>query len=180
MDTDINNWIEETESILTELRQIDFGYPLGENVIRPPSPSLEPERVRSGLPPHIRHQLIKFYKCSDGLSWPDVRNGLFIESFDRLVTAGERGEPDELFVRGSTERRGIIVFGTDGGGGRFCIDQTTGRILHVAGGEVLEKRLEVDSGQVSGVADDFVGFLVRLQGDLRAFVEDDREHQFLV
>ncbi|HEX5222872.1 MAG TPA: SMI1/KNR4 family protein [Verrucomicrobiae bacterium] len=179
MSTTVSNWIRLTQRLLADLRQIDIGYPLGDNVIHSPAAPRNLESLTAGMPTGVRQQLKEFYGQCSGLSWPDVGNGLFIESSDRLLTNQERDEPNELLVRGSSKTAKILVLGTDGGGGRFCIDRVTGKIIHVVTGTLSANRLEAESNQVSIVAEDLNGFLSRLQADLRAFINDDREHQYL-
>ena len=179
MSTAISSWIQDTQRLLAELRQIELGYPLGNNVILPPAQPRDLELVVANLSSSAREQLAEFYEVCGGISWPDVWNGLFIQSSDQLSANREGDEPNELFVHGSSNVAKILVFGTDGGGGRFCVDEVTGKIMHIVSGRLSANRLEVESDQVSSVAEDFNGFLGRLQADLRAFINDDREHKYL-
>lgn len=176
----IRQWVEDASNLLTELQGIDLGYPQGENAIRTPSQlALESDTIVGISAVGLRDELLAFYGSCDGLSWPDVHNGIFVESVERLSCAKERGEPDKLVVRDSDQIIRILVIGSDGGGNRFCIDESNGRVWRVSGGLLENRVLEADSKTVVLVAASFLQFLNRLREDLRAFINGDQEHQFV-
>src|SRR5262245_50128178 len=83
----------QLQNLLEKLKEIDFGYPIGTNVIKPPSRDLE---TRDGL--HgvgvLQDQLFEFYSSCDGISMPDVHAGYFLKSLDEL--RGDRSDPVRL------------------------------------------------------------------------------------
>jgi hypothetical protein len=148
-------------------------------VIRQPPPENDASAFFSAFEEKVRRHLLAFYRSCDGLSWPDVRNGYFIEPFRRLVTSGERGEPEEVIVHSSSSPRKVLVFGSDGGGGRFLIDLSNSQVFHVTNGHLAQKSLKVEERQIRLIANNFEDFLLRLEEDLRAFIAGDTVHPFI-
>ena len=168
-------WLRQLDDCLRTLREIDLGYPQGENVaLSPPDPaSLEALIARAGLDP--RAPIIAFYRACGGLSLPDVYNGYFIGSPDQLLGTLV-DEPRRLADPFSCD---ILVFGWDGGGGRFALGTTgDGQVLHLGDGAVRDGVFDGEDA-VRVVAPDFPSFLERLLADVEAFVRDDRKWEYL-
>ena len=79
----LDQWLNEARQVLHRLKQIDLGYPLGENALNLPATEeqlLELVR-RTGLAKES--QLLSFYSCCDGLSLPDVHVGYLFHTLHR-------------------------------------------------------------------------------------------------
>lgn len=76
--------IDQIRAQLPDLYAIDFGYPLGDNVVRDAN-------RQNGFPDAFvskrgANWLASLYLACDGLSLPDVHTGYFLESLERLVS----------------------------------------------------------------------------------------------
>jgi len=153
-------WLTAVRADLAAMARLDFRYPLGANEVRAPASS-----VPDGLPV----VLDELYRGFDGLSWPDVHVGYFIDTAGRAASASERGEP--VVVVGETTFP-VHVFGSDGGGGRFAVGLNDGAVLYLpSSGAVREGRFFGDrASRVRRIAESVPAFLGLLRGDLRAFV----------
>ncbi len=172
------DWFGAIQEQLSKLRQIDLGFPQGENVLRK---GATPEAIaslleRSELRP--TSQLVRFLQHCDGLSFPDVHVGYFIHEAGKIALGATSGEPRE--VR-DDRRRKIVVFGSDGGGGRLAIESDLGeQVLYLPAGAVHEGVFDGINAPVRELAADFSGFLQRLLADLTAFVEDRPGWRYMV
>jgi hypothetical protein len=173
---DISAWTALLKSLLEQLRQMDFGYPLGANVIRSPqSISLVDECLES-VELHEHGSIHDFYSACDGISLPDVHVGYFVKPVAELPRVRLQSEPIE--VVGETSGR-IVVFGSTGGGGLFALRRGLWDVLYLAPGRMESGTYFSAEGQVGIVASDFLGFLVRLLDDVKAFVTGERNHVFI-
>lgn len=168
-------WAERLQNALGKLRRIDFGYPLGENVIRPlPSGRdarsiLEEENIHSP-------DLASFYGSCDGVSLPDVQNGYFLMSLLELVDGLREKEPRTVVGRVSGS---MVVFGWTGGGQRFALMLEGGSIWWLGNGLVEDRVFYSEEGNARKIASDLPGFLLRLAEDAEAFVADEQGHSFI-
>jgi hypothetical protein len=159
----------EVRALLDALTEQDLGYELGTNEVRPPG------AVGAAVPEPLR----ELYAALDGVSMPDVHVGYFIDTAQRIMSAAVRGEPIQIV--GDSERP-IQVFGSDGGGGRFAVASDDGAVHYlpssgaVRGGRYFEDQL-VQSRRVAGSVCEFMD---RLKADVRAFVNGDEHHRYLV
>ena len=158
--TSMEDWLSAVRADLADLTRLDFGYPLGANEVRSPSATLP-----RGLPV----MLDELYRGFDGLNWPDVHVGYFIDTASRAASAPERGEP--VVVVGETTFP-VHVFGSDGGGGRFAVGLNDGAVFYLpSSGAVREGRFFEDrASRVRRTARSLPAFLGLLRDHLRAFV----------
>ena len=160
--TSMEEWLSAVRADLAELARLDFGYPLGVNEVRSSSATLP-----RGLPV----MLDELYRGFDGLSWPDVHVGYFIDTAIRAASAPERGEP--VVVLGETTFP-VHVFGSDGGGGRFALGLNDGAVFYLPSGAVREGRFFEDrASRVRRTAGSLLGLL---RDHLRAFVLGEDVH----
>jgi hypothetical protein len=171
-------WRAEAEWLLRMLRPSEFGCPLGENLVRPPDLStISLANQLDDVYPLCVEQLDAFFRVSDGLSWPDVRNGYFIKHRDEIGRIPDEYDPTMIdgHIGGS-----IIVVGSSGGGALFTVRKTIGDIVLLPNGRI-EKNTYYDSdGNARVVASDFHAFAGLLLDDLRAFVTNDEGHIYVV
>lgn len=164
-----DQWATEMRSLLAELQEQDFGYPLGVNDLRAGAAA-----GAAALPPQLRD----LYRSLDGISLPDVHVGYFLDQAQRVRSAADRGEP--TVVDGSSEMP-IAVFGSDGGGGRFALALMDGAVTYLpSSGEVRTGRYIPCAGApVRRVAASVDDFAVRLKADVAAFVRGDDDHEYM-
>lgn len=170
-----DDWFRDAQRLLNDLQMIDFGYPLDSNVIRTPDTVHSPVSRCIEQSGRRVHSLDDFYRVTDGISWPDIHVGYFL---NRARTFERVPDDEPTSLTGAT-RADIVVVGSDGGGSLFAMALDDKRILHLPPGRV-ERQTYIDDGRVSCVAPDFDAFTVRLLEDLRAFVADDASHSFVV
>lgn len=165
----ISRSIEMIKELLCEMERQDFGYPIDVNTVRAPSAT----RVRTSLPEQLR----TLYEVCDGVSLPDVHNGIFIDSAERVLSAPSRG--DAVSVGDSLER--FVPFGSDGGGNRYAMSEATGavHILPSAGSLRDGKYIADPDAPVRIVAENPSRFIERIEADVRAFVHGVEGHEFL-
>jgi len=164
--TTYDEWLVAVREDLALLPTLDLGRRMGVNKVMEPSSS---DLHRVPVP------LWDMYRAFDGLSLPDVYNGYFIDSAARVVSAAERGMP--IKVVGVSELS-IHVFGSDGGDGLFALGLADSAVYYLPswGGYHDGVFVEDELTRVRRVADSVQGFLWRLQGEIRAFVQGDVGH----
>lgn len=175
---DILTWRTRMEAVLEELRDIDLGYPQDENVLGAAGdPAALAEFVsRAGLDP--RAPLVNFYRACSGVSLPDVHVGYFIHEPGLVLRGLEGGEPRRLT---GPYAREVLVFGTDGGGGRFALGADgDGEVLYLGEGAVHDAVFDGEYGQVQTLAPDLNTFLQRLLEDVEAFVDGEEGWEYMV
>lgn len=165
---DYKQWATSLQELLSELTTQDFGYPLGVNEIFPP------EAETSGLPEGLR----ALYAVCDGLSLPDVHAGYFVDRAARVKSNASRGEPTTV---SDLPQKHVVVFGSDGGGGRFAIEQENGVVLYLPAGGVVKDGVFIQDPQVHvrRVAHSMLEFLYRLSDDVEAFSAQREGHRYL-
>lgn len=161
--------IEAIKQLLNEMERQDFGYPIDLNTVRAPSAT----RVRASLPEQLR----TLYDECDGMSLPDVHNGIFIDSAERVLPAPSRG--DAVSVGDSLER--FVPFGSDGGGNRYAMSEATGavHILPSSGGICDGRYIADPDAPVRILAENPSRFIERVEADVRAFVRGVEGHEFI-
>ncbi len=154
--------------LLAELSIQNFGYPLGVNEVRDPAPQCSD--LPSGLQP--------LYAVCDGVGMPDVHIGYFIDRASRTASARVRGEPTQIQ---GVESSKIHVFGSDGGGGRFALEDTSGAVYYLPStGAVNEGVFIVDDvARPQKVAERLIGFLWLIQEDVEAFIMGRQGHIYI-
>jgi hypothetical protein len=165
---DFEAWVNSVREMLTELVSQDFGYEPGLNEVREPSP------LHDLLPPELE----PLYTAFDGLSFPDVHVGYFIDSAHRIASAAERGEP--TLLAGAPPRR-VQVFGSDGGGGRFALSIDDGAVYYLPSSGAVKNGVfyEDEEAPAIRIAADVAEFLRLLKADITAFVQGDQDHHYI-
>jgi hypothetical protein len=161
------DWLYDVNNLLLQLRAIDFGYPLGENLLLAPS--------EDGAVPQ-NTELAEFYSCCDGLRWPDVGNGYFLRSKSELDMA--KNEYDPTAVKG--DKRGpITVLGSTGTGILFALRSETGEVMKLPSSRIERNLYDNSDSRAQIIANSVRQFVDKLKDDLQAFVGDTAEHQYL-
>ena len=173
---DYTAWRGEVERLLAQLKEIDFGYPFGENTLR--EPALDDQVVTTleqiGLTDAT--DLLGFYSVCNGLNWPDVHNGYFIKQHESLRRSTDEYEPTR--IEGNVGGA-IVTIGSSGGGSLFAIRKNECDVVVLPAGRI-ERNIYFDSeGAVRVVATRFAALTDALLHDLGAFVHDVPEHVYL-
>lgn len=166
--------IDKIRTMLPDLYAIDFGYPLGDNVVRIADRS-------NGLPDTFISKrgarwLTDLYLVCDGLSLPDVRSGYFIKPLDKVVSYDLSSEPDTIVGELDIS---VLPFGSLGDGSLFVVDCERGRVLLLAPGPMHAGKYDGIRGNVKEISPTVPLFVERLSDDLQAFINDDRQHEFI-
>jgi hypothetical protein len=175
----IDQWLSEVNKLIKRLNAIDFGYPSGGNVIHPPASEelLEALSTKAKVPKTSTLSL--FYSRCNGVDLPDVHVGYFIHSIELVIRGIQSGEP--LRILQSSGETGIVIFGTDGGGGRFAMKlDESGEILYLPVGRVIDSTFDGQQTPARFIADDFLTFLERLNSAIAAFIDNDTDWKYLV
>jgi hypothetical protein len=136
--TAIAQWKAEMRSILTELNaafEQRFGYASGNNRVTDAEVG---ELGRMAFP----SALAEFYAEIGELSMPDVHVGYFIHPLE-LVTSPISGHPTrvEIEIDGHILNDDVVTFGSDGGGGLFCVSRSNGAIYNLPPGRIDENNV---------------------------------------
>ena len=175
---DIAHWLAHLQFLLEKVRALKLDYPLGEHtVVPPPATTLLTQLVqKTGLA--FTHPLLMFYTYCDGIRLPDVHNGYFIHSIHQVLRGLEAGEPTRLATN-PTEM--AVVFGSDGGGGRFVMRiKEPGEVLYLPLGTVHNAIFDDKRTPTTILAPDFFAFLRRLDADINAFLADSDDWTYMV
>lgn len=169
-----HKWKADTESLLVKLRAIDFGYPLGENIICDVAEEHSLELGES-LDSSASQDLREFYSICDGIRWPDVHNGYFLKEHGEIGIPRDEYEPTQVDGPLSCS---VIVVGSTGTGALFAVSRE-GELLLLQPRRI-EKNIYFDpDGTIQVVAPDFSTFCQLLLKDLEAFVEDKPGHSYI-
>ena len=161
-------WKTDIRSALAELNVVfehRFGYPPGANFVRDADVGQQGRTGNVVLP----SALAAFYAEVGQLSLPDVHIGYFIHPVDVVIKA-INGHPTRVEVEINDD---VVTFGSDGGGGLFCLTQSNGVIYHLPPGRIDENN--VYSGglcQPRLVASNLEAFLQRILMVTKEFVID--------
>ncbi len=128
-------WKAEMHWALSQLNAVfaqRFGYPPGDNRVIDAD-----ERGRTGLLT-LPAALAEFYAEIGELSMPDVHVGYFIHPLSMVTSSTTRGDPTrvEIEIDGQRLNDDVVSFGSDGGGGYFCVSKTSGAVYHLPLGEI--------------------------------------------
>lgn len=159
---------------LPDLYAIDFGYPLGDNLVR------DPNRP-NGLPDAFvlkrgTEWLAPLYLVCDGLSFPDVHSGYFLKPLDKVLSFDLSSEPDTVV---GEQELAVLPFGSTGDGSLFVVDCDRGRVLLLSPGPMREGRYDGLNGKVKEIAATVPEFVERLCCDLQAFINNDQNHSYI-
>ncbi|MFC3385430.1 PqqD family protein [Couchioplanes azureus] len=142
------------------------GYPPGENVVRTAAPGDSSALPGGTSVAGLHDDLAAFYSRVEEVSLPDVGNGFFVHPLEDVVAGRVEGfQPTGL--RGSVNDA-ITVFGSDGGGGLFALNESGDRVYRLSGGSLVASVYEVDDSGVAVVATDLWAFLDHLLDEVRA------------
>ena len=152
----------------------DFGYPLGENVVR------DADRL-DGLPEAFTSKdgsqwLASLYLACDGLSLPDVHSGYFVKPLAKVISFNLASEPNTIV---GMHEVAVLPFGSTGGGDLFVVECESGRVLLLSPGPMCNGRYDGLRGSVEVIAATVSQFLERLLRDVQAFIENDQEHSYI-
>jgi hypothetical protein len=172
----LNTIFEQMTALLDELAKIDFGYPLGENVVRLRKNPIDSSAALETNGECGARWLSELYAVCDGLSFPDVHVGYFIKPLQRVIAYDRSSEPDKVFL--GREIR-VVPIGSTGGGSLFVVECESGNVLLLPPGLMKEGRYDATNTKTRVVAPGLVAFLELLLADLRAFVNDDSKHAYI-
>lgn len=164
-------WVDSMRERIPLLECMDLGYPLGVHEVRAPVPH-EWLRVPESLKP--------LYQVCDGLSFPNVHNGYFIESAVRVVSAQARGEPVTVAHQDGSSTA-ITVFGADGGGSRFAVAVSEGSVWYLPSDCAVHSGTLVDDASAKGkrLSPNLGQFLRLVLADVDAFLSEDIHHKYI-
>ena len=157
---------------LSDLSEIDLGYPTGDNFVREAIKS-ELMNAPGSLDPGLQ-MLAELYACCDGLAAPDVHVGYFIESSS--VAAAAAKDPAVSQIAGLSSK--VLSFGSTGGGALFVVDCHAGSVILLPPGSVQGGSYK-DARSARVVANSVPTFFERLLADVTAFVDDNSDHTFI-
>lgn len=169
-------YFSELTQCINEILDIDFGYPLDDNKVFPPLPKGVFKNEVATKSNAIPEELMQQYRYFNGLSFPDVHNGYFIMSLDRLFRGITSTEPRTIHGKWPDS---IVVFGSTGGGKKFAYSTTTKQIYLLGHGEIDNQVFHSDEGNVQVIAKDLDTFFNLLLNDLKEFIEDNPDHKFI-
>jgi hypothetical protein len=164
----LESWKAQLRSALADLRQTfetRMGYPLDPdgNFVRDAEAHELDKRSDQGIK---SDQLRTFYGSVGEVSLVDVHIGYFLHPKGRLAQAAEWGLP----IRVEAPPCGRVeTFGSDGGGGFFCVFLEDGRVYYLPPGHIEDAVYSGGLGQPSLVAEDLNAFLDRLLAVVRQF-----------
>ena len=115
---------------------------------------------------HLPSSLADLYGEIGEVSLPDVYNGYFIHPFDVLMRSGATGVPTRVE---SNIQAHVLTFGSDGGGGLFCLSKSDGVVYYLPTGLIEEGTYRGGMGSVSQVAPDLITFLFLLLDQVKEF-----------
>lgn len=168
------SWIGEAESLLKRLYEYDHGYTLGENFIEPADAVSQISNMSIG-DNRSSPQVKEFYSLCNGIDWPDVYNGYFIIKKEDLGKIQDEFTPS--FIQGVNAGE-VLFFGSSGGGDLSVIIKESGQVAILPPGRIRQNVYDNSDDRAKVVADDFYGFLSMLLEDLRAYVNEDLNHNF--
>jgi len=173
----LSEWLRTMQCLLNELATIDFGYPMGQNIVVPPLDSVSADQLVAQAGLSSQRQIVEFYGVCGGLSLPAVHNGYFLQGLSLIADERRKDQP----ALGTGPLGGsIVTLGSDGGGGQFALRRRERDMLHLPPGRIPAGVYEGDSVAVKPVAPDFFCFLDRILSDVRAFVRDTPGHRFMI
>ena len=166
---DVTLWLTEMARLLNELKEVDIGYPQGSNMLYPPTKEgLEKLLFKTSTP----LSLVIFYQSCGGLDLEDLSNGYFIHSPEIILQGLESGEPTSISGRYAGP---IIVFGSDGGGGRFSLrlEENDSEVLYLpSSGSVYSSVYNGEQNSVQIKCGNFNSFLEILKADLSHYIHN--------
>jgi hypothetical protein len=173
----IKNLVMELRDLCERLTHIDFEYPLGQNIVLPPTSAdllyATVDRIKNR---NARDQLIALYSECDGFSLPDVHVGYFVKMRSLLDSYDRSSEPDTVLLQSPIS---VMSFGSTGGGDLFVLDCDDGNVMLLPPGTLLSGQYDGRGKHVRDLAPDIEAFIERLTSDVRAFVSSG-VHEYFV
>lgn len=168
--------LRRLDSMLGELATIDFGYPLGDNRIVPPSNGAAAALSQAGLAGI--GGLSDLFSACDGIRMPDVHNGYFIYDHERVCLHYTDSDPNCIVLADNRETE-VLTIGQDGGGNHLAVDRKRGRVFFLPMGPLHDGRYDGRHTNVRIVAEGIPQLLDKLVEDVAAFVRDEQGHRYL-
>ncbi|MBO9613705.1 MAG: hypothetical protein J7619_13475 [Dyadobacter sp.] len=170
----ILTWLNEVEQMLKSISSDFLGYkPTGNCINQTP-------QFRNVTVGKLPSEMQVFYGFCDGVDMPDVHVGYFIHSLSWIEKSHLKGEPFRI----ASYPHEIVVFGSDGGGGRFALGgETSQEILYLPSSGGIHNgvfRYLSKSEAPYRVAKDWMQFMEVLRSDLRAFLLRDETWKFMI
>lgn len=158
---------------LERLMMIDFGYPLGQNSVLPPSSKNEHDAKALHFSKY--HGLYDFHRLSGGIDAPDLGNGVFIHSATRIRLGREREDP--LSVTGVIDGQ-VYAIGSNGGGAWFLLHQKSAKIYIVREAAIYNQVLECEPYNLISQFISFDEFLNCILREACAFINDSPDFAY--
>ncbi len=161
--------------LIAEMNAIDFGYPLGDNVVAVPQDPVFVEERLATIGGDAVAAFFDFYRCCDGLSLPDIHNGYFIKAIAKLGMSRPDSDPTQVM---GDYAGAVLAFGSTGNGGLFVVRRIESDVLYLPPGPLHDGVYDGRQTQVKRLAPDLNSFLGLLLDDVEAFVRDT-PHQYI-
>lgn len=173
----IQDTLVQGNMLLAELRSLDLGYPLGENIIvLPAQPTENVEKVLRELDVLHFSAVSDFYRLCDGISWPDVHNGYFIKPLEKLIESNPDSEPNRTV---GSRSEPVLTVGSTGGGDLFVLGKSSQQILLLPPDWLVSGVYRDTNHGIRTLASGFTEFFAACVDDLAAFVHDTPGYVFL-
>jgi hypothetical protein len=174
LNTELGTLIQQLQAVLGMFQKIDFGYPLGDNYVRPQTSDNSTLSSYATLPD--LKWLFQLYRECNGANIPDVRCGYFIKPLERVISYDRTSEPDTLVL--DQESR-IVPFGSTGGGDLFAIDQSDGRVLLLPPARMANGRYYGSTNIPYDIAPNVSVFISRIIEDVIAVTNNTKHHKYI-
>ncbi|MGI5525837.1 hypothetical protein ACQEUX_33540 [Micromonospora sp. CA-259024] len=161
-------WKADVRSAVVELEAVfedRFGYPADPdaNFVSDADLGFQVGEDDALFPP----ALASFYAEVGEVSLPDVHIGYFIHPAKRLAEAIDWGQPVRVESSISAD---VATFGSDGGGGFYCVIRDSGAIYYLPSGHIADGLYTGGLENPRHIAPDFQSFLDKLLAVAKEFV----------
>lgn len=175
---DMKKWLAEMENQLVSLKNLDLGYPQGNNFILPPDDKNLLDELLKITELKLPEELINFYRECGGVNLPDIWNGYFIFSLAKIIASIQNATlPTKI---NGTYQGAILVFAADGGGNLFAIHLTKSPvILYLPSESIQDDTITHAYLRPKDVSNNFSDFLLRLIEDTQAFIRCDSKWAYM-
>jgi hypothetical protein len=163
-------------TLLSELRTVELGFSLGDNVVFPAQPARKVEEVLKELGVHHLPDIYEFYCLCDGISWPDIHNGYFIKPVDTLVESHPESEPIAICGHYSES---VLTIGSSGGGDLFVLGRESRDVLLLPPGLLISGLYTDTDRRIRKCASNYGDFFRACANDLAAFIRGTPGYVFL-
>lgn len=136
-------------------QKIDIGYPKEPHIVIDQKKSFPEQDMIDLFNVSPSSCLFGFYRICDGVELPDIDNGYFIYGVEEMISVNTMDSEPNHF-----SDKAIIVFGADGGGGRFALMIDTDQIYYLPPAEVLNREYRGQNAKlVAPSLDRFISYL---------------------